>query len=97
MVPTMPLPSSPPSVLDEQLQHAVLHHLLLSYPAWHAVDEVARALHDPASGDGGRDDVLRALRDLAGDGLVHVRHGFVLPTRAAVRCSDLLADAAVSA
>lgn len=81
--------SSSPGVLDDRLQQAVLHHLLTTHPAWQADDELLRVFHVDDQADGGRDDLMRALRDLSADGLVHRREDFTVLTGAAVRCADL--------
>lgn len=76
-----------PADADRALRAAVFEHLLVLYPAWLAEDEIARALGEPD------EPCSRAVRDLAGDGLVHRREAFVLPTRAAVCAAALLSDA----
>lgn len=74
---------------DEAVESAVLHQLLNLHPAQLTLEELKREM------GGGRDfadrDALeRAVRDLAAVGLVHRGAEFVVPTRAALRFSDLL-------
>jgi len=84
----MPRTSSPldPVADDDRVQRAVMAVTLDLYPVWLSLDELLREL---APADEDRDPVERAVRDLAGAGLLH-RHGpFLLPTRAAVRAAEL--------
>jgi hypothetical protein len=86
--PAMPArpPTHSPADDDRRWQQAALGALLDAYPAALHVDELARELDVAASAD----PLDRAVRDLAGAGLLH-RHGpFVLPTRAAVHAAALL-------
>lgn len=74
---------------DEAVESAVLHQLLDLHPAQLTLEELKREMgggHDFAD----RDALERAVRDLAAVGLVHRGKEFVVPTRAAVRFSDLL-------
>lgn len=76
---------------DEGVESAVLQQLLDLHPAQLTLAELEREL---AGGDCGdfaeRDAVERAVRDLAAAGLLHQGMPFVLPTRAALRFSELL-------
>jgi predicted transcriptional regulator len=74
---------------DENTQAAVLRQLLELHPGHLTVEELVREV---GGGDSfaDRDAVVRAVRDLAGAGLLHRSEAFVEPTRAAVRFSDLL-------
>jgi len=75
-----------PAELDDQLQMAVLSHLLLAYPAPFTLDEVVTAFENPFEQSFWESDAIqRAVRDLACAGLLHERDGFVVPTRAASR------------
>jgi len=68
---------------DAGIQAAVLSHLLLLYPAQLTVAELLRELVDEPSDFAQRDDVERAVRDLARAGLLHRFGDLVFPTRAA--------------
>jgi hypothetical protein len=77
---------------DERDQRAVLHQVLFLHPASLTRCELAREL----TGAGlqrvlGNDAVERAVRELAGTGLLHppCEAGRVLPTRAALRYYEL--------
>ncbi len=77
---------------DETIESAVLRQLLDLHPTRLTPEELAREV----AGNGGsfaeRDAVERAVRDLAGAGLLHRGEEFVAPTRAALRFSELLDD-----
>lgn len=76
-----------PADEDDQLQVAVLSHLLDLYPALITVGELGSTLLGAAEPELG--DIERAIRDLAGAGLLH-RHGaFVFASHAAVRFDAL--------
>jgi hypothetical protein len=74
---------------DDETQAIVLSWLLELYPAQVTLEElILERARDPHS-FGGRDEIARAVQNLAGAGLVR-RHGpFVVPTRAAVRFGEL--------
>ncbi|MGH2976396.1 MAG: hypothetical protein ACRDLL_16265 [Solirubrobacterales bacterium] len=76
---------------DQAIESAVLQHLLALHPATVTTDEIAREM---GGGDSfaERDAVKRALRDLAGAGLLHVAGPLVLPSRAALRFDELLGE-----
>ncbi len=74
---------------DEAVESAVLRQLLDLHPAQLTLEELRREM----GGDRGFaecDALERAVRDLAAVGLVHRGAEFVIPTRAALRFSDLL-------
>jgi hypothetical protein len=75
---------------DTATESAVLQHVLAIHPGQVTVDELARELVSEADGFAGRDAIERAVRDLAGVGLLHCHDSFVLPTRAAIRFDQLL-------
>lgn len=80
-----------PAEEDDQLQMAVLGHLMLTYPAPLTVDEIVMAFETPfARSFQETDGIRRAVRDLICAGLLH-EHGaaVVLPTRATVRFGEL--------
>lgn len=74
---------------DETVESAVLRQLLDLHPTQLTIAELRREL---GSDDGfaERDAVERAVRDLAAVGLIHQGSEFVVPTRAALRFSELL-------
>lgn len=85
-------PGLSPAEQDDQLQGVVLHHLLDDYPVHFAVTELVSELSGPTAARSEHDDIERAVRDLAGAGLLHHGSGFVWPTRAAMRAGALMAD-----
>jgi hypothetical protein len=84
-------PGLSPAELDDQAQLAVLHQLLLAYPAPFTLDEVVTALEEPFERSFEETDgIQRAVRDLVCAGLLQERDGLVLPTRATFRFSELV-------
>ncbi len=75
---------------DATVEAAVLQQLLALYPAQITLEELIRELAGTEPGFAERDAIDRAVRDLAAAGLLHRHEAFVLPTRAAVRLSELL-------
>lgn len=65
-------------------QARVLDEVLSLYPEPLTIDEVVREVTRASTEFNERDRVERAVRDLAGGGLLHRNGDFVLPTRAAV-------------
>lgn len=78
-----------PEEKDNRIQQAVLMFTLSSEPAQLSDDEVVRALTTDPDDFTERDAVLRALRDLNADGLLHHRDGFTHVTRAGLRAAAL--------
>ena len=81
-----------PAEQDAATEAAVLRQLLALHPAQSSFDEL---LGDFASDPGDfaqRDAIERAVRDLAANGLLHRNGELVLPSRAALRFDELLAD-----
>lgn len=80
-----------PTEQDDQLQMAVLGHLLLAYPAPLTVDEIVTAFEEPFERSFlETDGIRRAVRDLICAGLLHGHDGeAVLPTRATARFWEL--------
>jgi hypothetical protein len=76
-------PSAPPDSKDADWQRAVLFLLLGEYPEQLTEAELALALLTDPLEFSGRDALERAVRDLAGAGLLHRHCGFVLPSKAA--------------
>lgn len=75
---------------DESVESAVLRQLLDLHPTRLTMAELAREF-GAGGGDFATDDAVeRAVRDLAGAGLLHRGEEFVAPTRAALRFNELL-------
>lgn len=75
---------------DAATESAVLQHLIALHPIQITVSELIRELSSDPNEFAERDAIERAVRDLAGAGLVHRSHDFVLPSRAALRFHELL-------
>jgi predicted transcriptional regulator len=75
---------------DRAEQSAVLQHVLALHPAAVTVEELVRELDPDRDSFSQRDAVERAVRDLAGAGLLHRSNSLVLPTLAALRFDQLL-------
>jgi predicted transcriptional regulator len=72
------------------MESAVLQQLLALHPVQLTLAELAREVTDDPEQFAQRDAVERAVRELASAGLVHRGRDFVVPTRAALRCDELL-------
>jgi hypothetical protein len=77
---------------DRANESAVLQHVLALHPTAITLDELVRELGPGQDSFAQRDAVERAVRDLAGSGLLHRSESFVLPTRAALRFDQLLGE-----
>jgi hypothetical protein len=78
-------------VEDEAVESAVLRQLLDLHPAQLTLAELTREMGGGSGGEfAERDAVERAVRELAAVGLLHRGPEFVVPTRAALRFSELL-------
>jgi hypothetical protein len=79
-----------PDVQDATIEAAVLRQLLALHPIQLTLTELSREV----AGDPGdfalTDAVERAVQELAAAGLVHRNGDLVLPSRAALRCEELL-------
>jgi hypothetical protein len=75
---------------DRAEESAVLQHVLALHPTAVTIEELVRELDPGRDSFSERDAVERAVRDLAGAGLLHDRESLVLPTRAALRFDELL-------
>jgi hypothetical protein len=75
---------------DRAEESAVLQHVLALHPAAVTIEELVRELDPDRDSFSQRDAVERAVRDLAGAGLLHRSDALVLPTRAALRFDQLL-------
>ncbi len=74
---------------DAATESAILQLVLDLHPTTVSFEELVRELggdRDP----GERDAIERAVRDLAGTGLLHRSESTVLPTRAALRFDELM-------
>lgn len=79
-----------PAAEDAATESAVLQQVLEFHPTQVTVAELVREVAGEPLGFAERDAIERAIRDLAGAGLLHRRDSFVMPTRAALRFSELL-------
>lgn len=77
-------------VEDESVESAVLRQLLDLHPTRLTLDELMREVAGGRGGFAERDAVERAVRELTATGLLHRADEFVMPTRAALRFSELL-------
>jgi hypothetical protein len=75
---------------DESVESAVLRQLLDLHPTRLTLEELAREFGARSTDFAANDAVERAVRDLAGAGLLHQGEEFVVPTRAALRFDELL-------
>lgn len=77
---------------DRAFEAAVLRHVLGLHPSPITQAELIRELGGGEEGFELRDAVERAVRELVGCGLLHRSAALVLPSRAALRCEELLDD-----
>jgi hypothetical protein len=75
---------------DAAVESAVLMRVLDLHPSQVTLAELIREIGGEQPGFAERDAIERAVRDLAGAGLLHRNDEFVLPTRAALRFDELL-------
>lgn len=80
-----------PTREDAATESAVLQQVLALHPTQITLAELTREVGGQSAGFVERDAIERAVRDLAGAGLLHRHDSFVLPTRAALRFHELLA------
>ena len=76
---------------DSATQAAVLQHALEVHPVLLTKGELLRELGGKEGAFAERDAIDRAVRDLGGAGLLHEHGEFAIPTRAALRFSELRA------
>jgi len=69
---------------DATIESALLQQVLALHPAAVTVEELTRELGET------QDDIERAVRDLAGAGLLNQSESLVLPSRAALRFDELM-------
>ncbi|MDX6595769.1 MAG: hypothetical protein QOI72_1151 [Solirubrobacterales bacterium] len=82
--------SRTPEGEDAAAESAVLQLLLDLHPIQVTVAELVREVGGESPGFAERDAIERAVGALSSAGLLHSRDAFVLPTRAALRFSELL-------
>jgi hypothetical protein len=82
--------SRTPATEDAATESAVLQQVLELHPVQVTVAELVREVGGESPGFAERDAIERAVRDLIGVGLLHGGSAFVIPTRAALRFSELL-------
>jgi hypothetical protein len=75
---------------DAATESAVLQKLLDLHPVQVTAAELLREVAGESPDFAERDAIERAVRDLTGAGLLHSHDTFLLPTRAALRFSELL-------
>lgn len=75
---------------DAAVEAAVLRQLLSLHPVQVTLAELRHELAGEAEDFAQRDAVERAVRELAAAGLAHRNGEVVLPSRAALRCEELL-------
>jgi diphthamide biosynthesis methyltransferase len=75
---------------DIAIEAAVIQHLLEAHPSQLTEAELIRELCGEEPQFAERDAIERAVRDLAGVGLLHRGEPLLTPTRAALRLSELL-------
>lgn len=76
---------------DTATEAAVLRQLLALHPTQSSFDELVRDVAPDPGDFAERDAIERAVRDLVASGLLHRNGELVLPSRAALRCDELLA------
>jgi hypothetical protein len=75
---------------DIATESAVLQLVIDLHPTLLTVAELVREVAGEEAPFAERDSVERAVRDLVGAGLLHNNEGFAIPTRSALRFSELL-------
>jgi len=75
---------------DATIEAAVLRQLLALHPIQLTLDELLREIAGEDGDFALQDAIERAVRDLAAAGLANRRGDVVLPSRAALRCEQLL-------
>jgi hypothetical protein len=79
-----------PAAEDAAAESAVLQLVLDFHPVLVTLAELVREIGGESADFAERDAIERAVRDLTGAGLLHRHDTFVIPTRAALRFSELL-------
>jgi len=79
-----------PAGKDAATESAVLQQVLDFHPVLVTAAELIREVGGESPAFAERDAIERAIRDLIGAGLLHEHGNFLVPTRAALRFSELL-------
>ncbi len=79
-----------PMAEDAATESAVLQQVLAFHPVLVTMEELMREVGGESPDFAERDAIERAVRDLIGAGLLHHHEVFIVPTRAALRFSELL-------
>lgn len=79
-----------PARQDDATESAVLCHVLELHPVLVTAAELMREVGGESPDFARTDAIERAVRDLIGVGLLHHHGELLMPTRAAVRFSELL-------
>ncbi len=79
-----------PAAEDAATESAVLQQVLELHPVQVTAAELVREVGGESPDFARRDAIERAIRDLTNVGLMHRHDAFVMPTRAALRFSELL-------
>jgi hypothetical protein len=79
-----------PKADDATIEAAVLRQLLALHPIQLTLGELVREIAGDPDDFALKDAVERAVRELAAAGLAHRSGEVVLPSRAALRCAELL-------
>jgi hypothetical protein len=78
-----------PTAEDAAVEAAVLRQVLDLHPVLITLTELVREVSGESPAFAEQDAIERAVRDLTGAGLLHSHETFVMPTRAALRFSEL--------
>jgi hypothetical protein len=79
-----------PAADDAATESAVLRQVLDLHPVLVTTDELVREVAGESPDFAERDAIERAVRDLTGAGLLRSHDNLVMPTRPALRFSELL-------
>lgn len=79
-----------PATEDAATEATVLRQVLDLHPVLVTASELVLEIAGESPSFAERDAIERAVRDLTGAGLLHSHEAFLLPTRAALRFSELL-------
>jgi hypothetical protein len=79
-----------PKEEDASTEAAVLRQLLALHPVQLTLGDLVREIGARPGDFASKDAVERAVRELAAAGLAHRNGDVVLPSRAALRCEELL-------
>lgn len=82
-------PAADNAAEDRRDEGAVLRHVVETHPTTLRLSDLIRELSDPDDFEQ-RDGIERAVRELAGGGLLFKSEGAILPTRQALYLFDVL-------